>query len=71
MSCRNREYEMSLSLDGRLPSGQRAGLLRHITSCRACGTAWRDMLAAREMARELPTHDVSADLSDPAIGNSF
>lgn len=55
MGCRNREYEMSLSLDGRLPSGQRASLLGHIAECADCATTWEEMKKAQDLALGLPS----------------
>ncbi len=64
MGCRAREYEMSLSLDGRLPSGQRSALLRHIAQCPTCSATWESMKAAQDAALDLPSYDVGAEFRD-------
>ena len=51
---------MSVSLDGRLPSGRRATLLRHIANCESCRLAWNEMRGAQDLALELPTAQVSS-----------
>src|SRR5262245_38978565 len=53
MGCRHRELEMSLSLDGRLPSGRRHALLRHVASCAACASTWARMQKAQDVALAL------------------
>lgn len=64
MSCRNREHDMSLAMDSRLPTGKRASLLRHIGECPSCSETWRAMLEARELTRALPVYDVGTDFRD-------
>lgn len=59
MGCRVREYEMSLSLDGRLPSGRRAALLRHIAECDTCSDVWESMKQGQDLALSLPGFHVS------------
>lgn len=49
---------MSLSLDGRLPSGRRANLLRHIAECEPCAQTWAEMKTAQGMVLGLPRHQV-------------
>lgn len=50
---------MSLSLDGRLPSGRRTALLRHIAECASCGRTWDGMKEAQDVALSLSGHRVS------------
>ena len=55
---------MSLSLDGRLPSGQRTELMRHIAACADCHTAWEGMKQAQDLALTLPAESVSTSFRD-------
>lgn len=59
MGCKHRKYEMSLSLDGRLPSGRRTELLRHVAECTDCAAEWEGMRKAQDLALRLPTRNVS------------
>ncbi|MEM7203731.1 MAG: hypothetical protein AAF628_25935 [Planctomycetota bacterium] len=59
MGCRSREFEMSLSLDGRLPSGRKAALLRHVASCPTCARAWAVAQKAQLLAHAAPQRRLS------------
>ena len=53
MAC-NREFELSLLLDGRLPAGKRSELLQEVDSCKECAALWQRMQAAHDLAVSLP-----------------
>ncbi len=55
---------MSLSLDGRLPSGRRAALLRHVAACTRCRGVWSEMRTAQELALQAPVARVRSDFRE-------
>ena len=50
MNCRTAHYELSLNLDGRLPSGRHAMLMEHVDGCGPCATLWKELQAAQSLA---------------------
>lgn len=61
MNCRTCRFELSLCLDGRLPSGRRAMVMQHVARCDACATFQAELQAAQELALQLPRLAVGAD----------
>lgn len=64
MNCRTAHYELSLCLDGRLPSGKRALLMEHVDGCEPCAAIWKDLQAAQSLALRLPKQRVSSGFRD-------
>jgi hypothetical protein len=62
MNCSTCRYELSLCLDGRLPSGRRTLVLQHAEACAACGTFWKELQAAQQLTLRL---------KKPAVGEDF
>jgi hypothetical protein len=58
MNCNNCRYELSQSLDGRLPSGRRTLVMAHVEQCGECGTFWSDLQAAQQLVLQLPREQV-------------
>jgi len=64
MNCRTAHYDLSLCLDGRLPSGKRALLMEHVDGCEPCTAMWRELQAAQSLALRLPKQRVSSGFHD-------
>ena len=50
MNCNRYQYEMSMSLDGRLPSGRREVLMNHIANCDSCASLWDEIRSSADAA---------------------
>src|SRR5262245_21241802 len=59
MNCSTCRYELSQCLDGRLPSGRRAIVMRHVETCAVCSTFWTDLQAAQNLTLRLAKMPVS------------
>jgi hypothetical protein len=59
MNCSTCRYELSQCLDGRLPSGRRAIVMRHVETCAVCSTFWTDLQAAQNLTLRLAKMQVS------------
>lgn len=59
MNCNTCRYELSLCLDGRLPSGRRAIVMQHVADCEACDAFWSELQAAQALTLQLPKQHVS------------
>ena len=64
MNCSSCRYELSQCLDGRLPSGRRAIVMRHVESCAVCSTFWTDLQAAQNLTLRLAKKPVSEGFRD-------
>lgn len=64
MNCRTAHYELSLNLDGRLPSGRHAMLMEHVDGCGPCATLWKELQAAQSLALRMPRQRVSSGFRD-------
>jgi len=60
MTCKRFQHEMSLALDGRLPSRRRTILFAHRDACAPCTRVWEEMRSAQDLALSLATQPVSA-----------
>jgi len=60
MHCHQAEHLLSLNLDGRLSSGQRQLLSRHLAGCGSCRDLDRELMSARELVLSLPMQRVSS-----------
>lgn len=60
MHCNHAEHLLSLNLDGRLSTGQRQVLSKHLAECARCEGIDRELIAARELALSLPVQQTSA-----------
>jgi len=60
MNCNTCRYELSMCLDGRLPSGRRSVVLQHAAECVGCRRFWAELQQAQQLALQLPKHRVSA-----------
>jgi hypothetical protein len=60
MNCNTCRYELSMCLDGRLPSGRRSVVLQHTAGCAGCRKFWAELQQAQQLAVQLPKHRVSA-----------
>ncbi|MEO6597782.1 MAG: hypothetical protein ABIP94_23805 [Planctomycetota bacterium] len=54
MNCSTRHYELSLCLDGRLPSGRRTVVMQHVATCDGCSMFWNELQAAQQLTLQLP-----------------
>lgn len=61
MNCNTCRYELSMCLDGRLPSGRRSVVLQHAAECAGCRRFWSELQQAQQLTLQLPKHRVSAD----------
>ncbi|HEU4417324.1 MAG TPA: hypothetical protein VFT55_00220 [Planctomycetota bacterium] len=59
MNCSTCRYELSQCLDGRLPSGRRAIVMRHVETCAVCGAFWAELQAAQNLTLRLASMPVS------------
>ena len=59
MNCSTCRYELSQCLDGRLPSGRRAIVMRHVETCAVCSAFWTDLQAAQNLTLRLGKAPVS------------
>ncbi|HZN39334.1 MAG TPA: hypothetical protein VFD82_11060 [Planctomycetota bacterium] len=59
MNCSTCRYELSQCLDGRLPSGRRAIVMRHVETCAVCSAFWTDLQAAQNLTLRLGKMRVS------------
>jgi len=59
MNCTTCQYELSMCLDGRLPSGRRTVVMHHVDECERCATFWSELQAAQKLALLLPRERVS------------
>lgn len=59
MNCKTCNHELSLCLDGRLPSGRRALVMEHVAACAACDAAWTAMQGVQRLTLQLPPVRVS------------
>lgn len=59
MNCTTCRYELSLCLDGRLPSGRRGLVMQHVDECADCAGFWNELQAAQRLALQLPHTRVS------------
>ena len=59
MNCSTCRYELSQCLDGRLPSGRRTIVMRHVESCAICSAFWTDLQAAQNLTLRLARMPVS------------
>lgn len=59
MNCTTCQYELSMCLDGRLPSGRRSVVMNHVDGCEACAKFWSELQAAQKLALLLPRERVS------------
>jgi anti-sigma factor RsiW len=64
MNRKRIEQELSLHLDGRLPSGRREKLLAHLADDEEAARLWEEMQAAQEQALRLPGHEVSREFHE-------
>ncbi|MEZ5966679.1 MAG: zf-HC2 domain-containing protein [Planctomycetota bacterium] len=64
MHCSHAEHLLSLNLDGRLSTGQRQLLSKHIAECARCHATDRELVAARELALSLPVQPVSSEFRE-------
>jgi hypothetical protein len=64
MNCTSCRYELSLCLDGRLPSGRRALVMQHVAACEVCSTFWDELQVAQRLTLQLPKHRVSDGFRD-------
>ena len=64
MNCNTCRYELSMCLDGRLPSGRRSVVMQHVDDCAACATFWAELQAAQRLALLLPREKVSEGFRD-------
>ena len=69
MNRKRIEQELSLHLDGRLPSGRREQLLAHLAENEDTERLWDEMQRAQELALQLPGHEVSREFHDTLLGN--
>lgn len=60
MNCTTCRYELSLCLDGRLPSGRRSLVMQHVDECADCAGFWGELQAAQKLALQLPPARVSS-----------
>ncbi len=58
------EQELSLHLDGRLPSGRREKLLAHLAESEDTERLWEEMQSAQELALQLPGHEIGREFHD-------
>ena len=59
MNCTTCQYELSMCLDGRLPSGRRSVVMQHVDGCEGCSEFWNELQAAQKLALLLPREKVS------------
>lgn len=64
MNCNTCRYELSQCLDGRLPSGRRAVVMQHLTTCEACASFWSELQAAQQLTLQLQKERVSDGFRD-------
>lgn len=64
MSCNRYHYDMSLNLDGRLPSGRRDALFTHLDECAPCSALWEEVQRAQELALSLPGERIGDDFHE-------
>lgn len=64
MNCNTCRYELSQCLDGRLPSGRRAVVMQHLTTCEVCASFWSELQAAQQLTLQLPKEHVSEGFRD-------
>lgn len=64
MNCNSCRYELSLCLDGRLPSGRRGIVMQHVEGCESCSTFWSELEAAQRLTLSLPREKVSDGFRD-------
>jgi hypothetical protein len=64
MNCHRCQHDLSMCLDGRLPSGQRKVVMGHVDECDACTRFWQELQSMREIVSRLPQHGLSPDFRD-------
>lgn len=64
MNCNTCRQELSLCLDGRLPSGRRASVMAHVAACGACTESWNGMQGAQRLTLQLPAIHVSENFRE-------
>ncbi len=64
MNCNTCRFELSQCLDGRLPSGRRAVVMRHAEACRSCHEFWTELQAAQRLALRLSPARVGDDFRE-------